>query len=480
MVFPLHGKAFALEDQAPTRMKSKLLQATALVATVALVPVATGAMAAADTNTYRELDKFLDVYNRVKADYVDKVTDEQLVKGAIDGMLAALDPHSSYVDASDFDNLRIMTEGNYGGLGLTVSMEDGAVKVVAPQEDTPAGRAGIKSGDYITHINGKLIYGGTLDEATSQMRGKPGSKVTLTLIRPGRDKPLDVALVREVIVQRPVKWEVKGDVGYININTFSENTGADTRAAIMAIDKALGHKPLGYVVDLRENGGGLLTQAIAVSDAFLDHGEIVSQRGRDKADIERYFAKPGDDAKGLPVVVLTDSGTASASEIVAGALQDHHRGLIMGEKTFGKGSVQTLLPLGPRTALRLTTARYFTPSGRSVQEGGIEPDIRVPQLSDPDYKTRPVFREADLRRHLINEIKSPDNAVLEEDTKDDPRFTATPASLEKQGIKDFQLWYALKTVARLGGATQVAAVTAAMAKPAPTGTPTRAPGTPRK
>ena len=461
-------------------MKSKLLQASALVATVALVPVATGAMAAADTSTYRELDKFLDVYNRVKADYVDKVTDEQLVKGAIDGMLAALDPHSSYVDASDFDNLRIMTEGNYGGLGLTVSMEDGAVKVVAPQEDTPAGRAGIKSGDYITHINGKLIYGGTLDEATSQMRGKPGSKVTLTLLRPGRDKPIDVTLVREVIVQRPVKWEVKGDVGYININTFSENTGADTRAAIMAIDKSLGHKPLGYVVDLRENGGGLLTQAIAVSDAFLDHGEIVSQRGRDKADIERYFAKPGDDAKGLPVVVLTDSGTASASEIVAGALQDHHRALIMGEKTFGKGSVQTLLPLGPRTALRLTTARYFTPSGRSVQEGGIEPDIRVPQLSDPDYKTRPVFREADLRRHLINEIKSPDNAVLEEDTKDDPRFTATPASLEKQGIKDFQLWYALKTVARLGGPTQVAAVTASMAKPAPGTTPTRAPGTPRK
>ena len=378
-------------------------------------------------------------------------------------MLASLDPHSSYVDASDFDNLRIQTEGNYGGLGLTVSMEDGAVKVVAPQEDTPAGRVGIKSGDYITHIDGKLIYGGTLDEATSQMRGRPGSKVTLTLVRPGRDKPIEVTLVRELIVQRPVKWEVKGDVGYININTFSEQTGADTRAAIMAIDKSLGHKPLGYVVDLRENGGGLLTQAIAVSDAFLDHGEIVSQRGREKDEIERYFAKPGDDAKGLPVVVLTDAGTASASEIVAGALQDHHRALVMGERTFGKGSVQTLLQLGPRTALRLTTARYFTPSGRSVQEGGIEPDIRVPQLSDPDYKSRPVFREADLRRHLINEIKSPDNKILEEDAKDDPRFTATPDSLKKQGIDDFQLWYALKTVARLGGATQVAAVTQAMA-----------------
>ena len=442
-------------------MKSRLLQAAALV-TVIAVPLA-GATAAVDSAAYREMDKFFDVYTRVKADYVDKVTDAQLVKGAIDGMLAALDPHSSYVDASAFDNLRIQTEGNYGGLGLTVSMEDGAVKVVAPQEDTPAARAGVKAGDYITHIDGKLVYGGTLDEATSQMRGKPGTKISLTLVRPGHDKPLDVTMVREVIVQRPVKWEVKGDVGYININTFSEQTGADTRAAIMAIDKALGHKPLGYVVDLRENGGGLLTQAIEVSDAFLDHGEIVSQRGREKDDIERYFAKPGDNAKGLPVVVLTDAGTASASEIVAGALQDHHRALVMGEKTFGKGSVQTLLQLGPRTALRLTTGRYFTPSGRSVQEGGIEPDIRVPQLSDADYKSRPVFREADLRRHLINEIKSPENAVLEEDSKDDPRFTATPDALKKQGIEDFQLWYALKTVARLGGATQVAAVTQSMA-----------------
>jgi len=200
-----------------------------------------------------------------------------------------------------------------------------------------------------------------------------------------------------------------------------------------------------------------------VSDAFLDHGEIVSKRGREKTDIERYYAKPGDDAHGLPIVVLTDPGTASASEIVAGALQDHHRALIMGERTFGKGSVQTVLQLGPETALRLTTARYFTPSGRSVQEGGIEPDIRVPQISDPDHKARPVFREADLRRHLINEVKA-DNAVLEEDTKDDPRFSATPEALKKQGIEDFQLYYALKTVARLGGAAQVAAATKAPVK----------------
>jgi carboxyl-terminal processing protease len=444
-------------------MKFPLLSATALVATLALVPLSTGAMAAVDTGAYREMERFMDVYNRVKADYVDKVTDQQLIKGAIDGMLAALDPHSSYVDAGDYENLRIQTEGNYGGLGLSVSMEDGAVKVIAPQEDSPAWRAGIKSGDYITHIDGKLIYGGTLDEAVSQMRGKPGSKLSITIVRPGRDKPIELALTREVIVQRPVKWEVKGDVGYININTFSETTGADTRGALMAIDKALGHRPLGYVVDLRSNGGGLLTQAIEVSDAFLEGGEIVSQRGRGKNDIERYYAKPGDLAHGLPVVVLTDSGTASASEIVAGAIQDHHRGLVMGERTFGKGSVQTLLQVGPTTALRLTTARYYTPSGRSVQEGGIEPDIAVPQVSDPDYKSRPVFRESDLRRHLINEVKA-DDKILEEDTKDDPRFAATPDALKKQGVEDFQLWYALKTIARLGGPTQVAAVTSSMKK----------------
>ena len=439
-------------------MPRPLLHATAIAGALAMIPLASAAMAAVDTDTYREFDQFLDVFNRVKADYVDKVDDKTLIKGAIQGMLASLDPHSSYVDATDYDNLRIMTEGNYGGLGLTVSMEDGAVKVIAPQEDTPADRAGIKAGDYITHIDGKLIYGDTLEESIGLMRGKPGTKISLTLVRPGRDKPIDVTMNREVIVQKPVKWEVRGQVGYININTFSESTGADTRAAIMAIDKSLGHRPLGYVVDLRENGGGLLTQAIAVGDAFLDHGEIVSQRGREKGDIERYYARAGDDAHGLPVVVLTDSGTASASEIVAGALQDHHRALIMGERTFGKGSVQTLLQLGPQTALRLTTARYYTPSGRSVQEGGIEPDIAVPQISDADYKSRPVFREADLRRHLINEVKA-DNKILEEDSKDDPRFAGTPESLKKQGIEDFQLYYALKTVARLGGPAQIAAAT---------------------
>jgi carboxyl-terminal processing protease len=431
------------------------LQATAIAGAVALVPVATSASAAADSDTYHELETFMTVFNRIKASYVDKVDDKKLIRGAIDGMLASLDPHSSYVDAVDFQNMQILTTGNYGGLGLTVTMQDGAVKVIAPQEDTPAFRAGIKSGDFITHIDGKLIFGETLDEAISSMRGTPGTPIKLTLVRPGRDKPIDVSLVREIIVQKPVKWEVKDGIGYININTFSENTGADVRGAIAGIDKALGHKPLGYVVDLRDNGGGLLSQAIEVSDAFLSSGEIVSQRGREKDDIERYYAKPGDLTNGLPVIVLVNAGTASASEIVAGALQDHHRGLIMGERSFGKGSVQTLLQLSSDSALRLTTARYFTPSGRSVQEGGIRPDIAVPQISDPDYKSRPVFREADLRKHLVNEVKS-DNAILEEDTKPDPRFAATPDELKKRGVTDFQLYYALQTIGRLSRVPAVA------------------------
>src|SRR5678815_5110747 len=258
------------------------------------------------------------------------------------------------------------------------------------------------------------LYGLSLDEAVEKMKGQPGSSVKLTIVRPGRDKPFDVALVRERIELRPVKWEIKDGIGYININSFAGNTGDATKAALLAIDKATGGHPLGYIVDLRSNPGGLLDQAIDVSDAFLDHGEIVSQRGREKDDIERYYARPGDMAHGLPVIVLVDAGTASASEIVAGALQDHRRALIMGEKSFGKGSVQTVVQTGPESALRLTTARYYTPSGRSVQAGGIEPDIVVPQLSDEDYKDRPRIREADLRRHLLAQA-GVDDKLLESD-----------------------------------------------------------------
>ena len=427
------------------------LRAFLAVSAIALVPATTAALAAVDVTTYRELDAFMAVFERVRADYVEKVDDKKLIKGAIDGMLASLDPHSSYLDARDFNQMRIQTDGNYGGLGLTVTMEDGAVKVIAPTEDSPGFRAGIKAGDYITHLNGSLIFGGTLDEAVDQMRGKPGTTIKLTLVRSGRDKPFDVTLTREIIDLKPVKWEVKGQVGYININGFSKGTGANVRAALVGIDKALGKQPLGYVVDLRSNPGGLLDEAVEISDAFLDSGEIVSQRGRDRRDIERYFARKGDFAHGLPVVVLIDSGSASAAEIVAGALQDQHRGLVMGERSFGKGSVQTLLQLDDTTALRLTTARYYTPSGRSVQEGGIEPDILVPQLSDVDYKSRPRFREADLRRHLINEAKV-DNSVLEDDIKPDPRFAATAEQLKAKGVTDFQLTYALDTIARLAKA----------------------------
>lgn len=430
-------------------MKKQFFQASALVLTVALLPATTSAISAVDANTYREMEQFMSVFDRVRNDYVDDVDDADLIKGAINGMLASLDPHSSFLDARDFENLRTQTDGNYGGLGLSVTMEDGAVKVIAPFKDTPADKAGVKAGDYITHIDGALIYGGTLDEAVKEMRGKPGTPIKLTIVRPGRDKPFDVSMNRAIIDLKPVTWEVKDNVGVISLNSFSADVGADVKAAIVGIDKSLGKKPLGYILDMRSNPGGLLDEAVAVSDVFLSRGEIVSQRGRSKSDIERYFAKSGDATGGLPVIVLIDAGSASASEIVAGALQDHHRGLVMGERSFGKGSVQTLLPLSNTSALRLTTARYYTPSGKSVQEGGIEPDILVPQLSDPDYKIRPRFRESDLRRHLINEVKLKDD-VLEEDAKDDPRFTETAEQLKKDGIKDFQMHYALQTIGRLG------------------------------
>ncbi len=437
------------------KLNSKLLPPVALVGALALVPVTASSFAAADTANYQELEKFMSVYERVKANYVEPVDDKTLIKGAIDGMLSALDPHSSYVEAADFDQLKTTTDGNYGGLGLTVSMEDGIVKVIAPTEDTPAWRAGIKSGDYITHINGEFLNGVSLDEAVEKMRGASGTPIKLTIIRPGRDKPLDLTLVRERIELRPVKWEIKDGIGIININSFSGNVADQTKSALLSIDKATGGHPLGYIIDLRSNPGGLLDQAVDVSDAFLEGGEIVSQRGRDKNDIERYYARPGDMAHGLPVVVLVDAGTASASEIVAGALQDHRRALILGEKSFGKGSVQTVVQTGPESALRLTTARYYTPSGRSVQAGGIDPDIPVPQLTDADYKDRKIVREADLRRHLLAQAKVEDK-LLEADNTPDPRFAMKSAELEKKGIKDFQLYYAINTLKRLGAPQSVA------------------------
>jgi carboxyl-terminal processing protease len=370
-------------------------------------------------------------------------------------MLASLDPHSAFLDKSDFSSLQTQIDGEYGGLGLTVTLEDEAVKVIAPTKDTPADKAGIKSGDFITHLDGKLILGGTLDEAVEAMRGAPGTSIKLTIYRPGRDAPFDVTITRAVIDLKPVRWEVKNRIGVISITGFSEQTGADVVAAVSGIKKTLGGNPLGYIIDLRSNPGGILDEAVSVSDAFLSSGEIVSERGRDKSDIQRWWAEravPGDVTGGAPIIVLVDAGSASASEIVAGALQDHHRGLVMGERSFGKGSVQSVLPLTRDTGLRLTVARYHLPSGRSVQEGGIKPDVRVPQLTDPDYKKRVSVRESDLRRHLVNELK--DNSKdLEEDRIDDPRFAMTAEQLKAKGIDDFQLYYAMETLQRLGSKT---------------------------
>jgi carboxyl-terminal processing protease len=441
-------------------MKNRLLPATCAIVLALSIP-ATVLVAQsvqqqqAQADRFKELEEFLAVYRKVKLGYVDKVDDKQLMEGAIQGMLASLDPHSAFLDKSDFSSLQTQIDGEYGGLGLTVTLEDEAVKVIAPTKDTPADKAGIKSGDFITHLDGRLILGGTLDEAVEAMRGAPGTSIKLTIYRPGRDAPFDVTITRAVIDLKPVRWEVKNRIGVISITGFSEQTGADVVAAVSGIKKSLGGNPLGYVIDLRSNPGGILDEAVSVSDAFLSSGEIVSERGRDKSDIQRWWAEravPGDVTGGAPIIILVDAGSASASEIVAGALQDHHRGLVMGERSFGKGSVQSVLPLTRDTGLRLTVARYHLPSGRSVQEGGIKPDVRVPQLTDPDYKKRVSVRESDLRRHLVNELN--DNSKdLEEDRIDDPRFAMTAEQLKAKGIDDFQLYYAMETLQRLGSKT---------------------------
>lgn len=420
------------------------------LAALVLVPGYAAVQAAAESDTYKELDALMDVFERVRVTYVDKVDDKTLIRGAISGMLASLDPHSAYLDGRDYATLKQTTDGEYSGLGLTVTSEDGAVKVVTPTDDTPAAKAGIKSGDYITHLDDELIYGGSLNDAVDKMRGPAGTKIKLTVVRQGETKPLEFTLTREVVVIKPVKWETRGNVGLIRISTFNNKTGDATRAAVEAIKAKLGAGVVGYVVDLRSNPGGLLEEAIKVSDVFLDAGEVVSERRRAKNDVDRYFAKAGDLTDGKPVVVLVDEGTASAAEIVAGALQDHRRAIVLGQRSFGKGSVQTVFPLSAETALRITTARYFTPSGRSVQEAGIDPDIPVPQLSDPRVAERKPLREADLKKHLINEIKDATDKLVEQDSVPDPRFVAKADDLKARGVLDYQLDYATRLMNRLG------------------------------
>lgn len=437
------------------------LRAAALVTAVALLPVATAGFAQVEGRSSPEFSKLFATYQRIKASYVEPVEDEVLIRGAIDGMLAALDPHSAYLDGAALERLETMIDGNYQGLGISVQMEDGAVKVVSPFKGSPADKAGIKAGDFITHLDGSLIYGLELDEAVKQMRGPAGSSIQLTIFRPGRDEPFDVSVMRGLIELEPVTWELQeGAIGLISVNEFSRDVGADVNRALAELRKDAGGRLNGLVLDLRRNPGGSLDEAVALSDLFLTGGQIVSQRGRTRRDTIYYDAETvyrGDAAAGLPMVVLIDAGSASASEIVAGALQDQRRALIMGERSFGKGSVQSLIGIDRTSAIKLTTARYYTPSGHSVQEGGIEPDIRVPQLSDPDARLRSerAVRESDLRGHLINEI-SLDDKKLEADRKDDPRFSQSAEQLKAKGITDFQLHYAIETLLRADAPTVLA------------------------
>jgi carboxyl-terminal processing protease len=430
-----------------------IVRSAALVSAIALIPATTAGLAQVDGRAGPEFAKLFAVYQRIKASYVEPVDDDKLIRGAIDGMLASLDPHSAYLDGGDLQRLETMIDGNYSGLGLSVVLDDGAVKVVSPFKGSPADKVGIKAGDYITHLDGKLIYGGELDDAVAKMRGPAGSAIRLTIFRSGREEPFDVTVTRGVIELEPVTHKLEaGNIGYISVNEFSRDVGTDVLKAWNDLRKQAAGRVNGLVLDLRQNPGGSLDEAVALSDLFLEKGQIVSQRGRAKGESLVYNAESvfrGDMAKGVPIIVLIDAGSASASEIVAGALQDQRRAVVMGERSFGKGSVQTLLPLGRTAALKLTTARYYTPAGHSVQEGGTDPDIQVPQLSDPDLAKRERFRlrESDLRGHLVNEAALKDEE-LERDRKDDPRFQMTAEQLKDKGIEDFQLTYALETLRR--------------------------------
>ncbi|MBX3493175.1 MAG: S41 family peptidase [Parvibaculum sp.] len=406
-----------------------------------------------DQNTYRQLNLFGDVFERVRADYVEPTDDSKLVENAINGMLTSLDPHSSYMTPKTFRDMQVQTRGEFGGLGIEVTMENGVVKVVTPIDDTPASRAGMRPNDYITHIDGTPILGMTLSDAVDKMRGPSNSAVTLTVIRKGVDEPFEVKLTRAIITIKSVRYNREGDIGYIRITSFNEQTSDLLNKAISDLAKQIGNARLkGYIIDMRNNPGGLLDQAISVSDDFIDGGEIVSTRGRHAEDTQRYNARSGDITRGKPIIVLVNGGSASASEIVAGALQDHRRATVLGTRSFGKGSVQTIIPLGSDGALRLTTARYYTPAGRSIQAKGIEPDIIVTQ-TDPDEKSggkqAGTIGEAALPGHLANE--------------EGDEQSGSDSFVPKDKAEDRQLLYAIdlmngvrKDAAFIGGTTSSA------------------------
>jgi carboxyl-terminal processing protease len=353
--------------------------------------------------TYRLLNLFGEVFERVKADYVTPVDDREVIESAINGMLQGLDPHSSYMNARAWRDMQVSTRGEFGGLGIEVSQEGGYVKVISPIDDTPAARAGVKPGDLITHLNGESVQGLTLQESVDKMRGERGSAIKITIRRPGTESPIELSLTREVIRPQVARFRMEGsDIGYVRLSSFNEQTDTALRNAVSTMRKQSGGKLRGIILDLRNNPGGLLDQAVQVSDDFLNQGEIVSTRARRQQDSQRWNAKPGDITDNLHVVVLINGGSASASEIVAGALQDHRRAVVMGAKSFGKGSVQTVMPLAGNGAIRMTTARYYTPSGRSIQGLGITPDIEV--LGSKEEANAPLRdREADLRKALRND-----------------------------------------------------------------------------
>ena len=355
-------------------------------------------------DTYQQLKLFADVFERVRADYVEEVPDQKLIENAINGMLTSLDPHSSYLDTDQYRDMQVQTRGEFGGLGIEVTMENGLIKVVSPIDDTPAAKAGVQSGDFITYIDGEQVTGLALSEAVDKMRGPVGSDIKLRFLRPGVEKPIELTLTRAVIKISPVKARLEGDIGYVRLTSFSEQTASGMRDAIEKMRAQANGKLKGVVLDLRNNPGGLLDQAVAVSDAFLDQGEIVSTRGREPESIQRFNARKGDIIENIPMVALINGGSASASEIVAGALQDHHRAIVMGTQSFGKGSVQTIMPISGHGAIRLTTARYYTPAGTSIQAKGITPDIEVHATAKPDDVDEiGGRREADLRGRLTND-----------------------------------------------------------------------------
>ena len=395
-------------------------------------------------SVYEQLDLFGDIFERIRAQYVEEVEPEELIEAAIDGMLTSLDPHSSYLSPDDAEQMRVQTRGEFGGLGIEVTQEEGFVKVVSPIDDTPADEAGIEAGDFITHVDGESILGLTLDKAVDLMRGPVGSEIVITVVREGEQEPFDVTIIRDTIKLTAVRARTEGTSVVLRVTTFNDQTYPNLEAGLKEqIEEAGGiEKVNGVVLDLRNNPGGLLTQAIKVSDAFLNEGEIVSTRGRDPGEGERFNATAGDLTEGKPIVVLINGGSASASEIVAGALQDHRRAIVVGTKSFGKGSVQTVMPLRGDGAMRLTTSRYYTPSGRSIQALGVSPDIIVeqprpapePEEEEGNARTR---SEADLRGSLNNDSLSEDE--IRQIEEDRARAEATAELREK----DYQLAYAI-------------------------------------